>query len=76
MAMKGLAISLSVKPKAFSSALWGARSIPFFTSSLLMFCASWLWFICLVGLKSYVCRVLCDFFSIAPLFKAAAWSAG
>jgi hypothetical protein len=37
--MNGLAMSLSVKPNALRSALWGARSTPCFISSLLMFFA-------------------------------------
>ena len=37
MPMKGLAMSLSVKPKALRSARCGARSTPFLISSLLMF---------------------------------------
>lgn len=56
-------MSLSVNPNAFNSALCGALSTPCFISSLLMFCASWLWFILFGGIKELCSLVLGKFYS-------------
>ena len=81
MAMNGLVMSLSVKPKALSSARCGARSTPFFISSLLMRLVPLVSVIVrvygVVGFKLFLLLgLLCDFLSIPPSYigSTGAWT--